>query len=519
MAVYTVGEKEGVSSEYVVQMRGIVKTFPGVVALNGVDFDLKAGEIHALLGENGAGKTTLMNILYGLYKPDRGEIYIRGRKVNIRSPKDAIEHKIGMVHQHFSLIDSLTVTENIILAIERGNKLFVNKKKIKQQITEFMKSYGLFVDVDKRIADLSMGERQRVEILRTLLTGAEILILDEPTTVLTPQETRELFRVLKRMVQDGRSVVFISHKLKEVLEISHRITVLRRGNVVGTIPTSEADENILARMMVGQEIVTPKVNTSKPGEVVLKLDRINVWVDKRHVIKDFSLEIRSGEIFGIVGVAGNGQKELVEAITGLRKISSGKVLINGSDATNSPTWRIISYGVAYIPEDRMRVAILPDLSVAENLVLKRFEKPPFSKRGILNYGEIFKFADRMISEYNIRTPSRETKAQTLSGGNIQRLILARELSSKPALIIASQPTKGLDIAATNYVRSKLLEYRDMGCAVLLITEDLDEALEISDRIGVIYEGRLMGILERSEFDREKIGLMMGGVRPEEVKAG
>ncbi len=497
--------------EPLVQMRGIVKIFPGVVANDNVDFDLYAGEVHALLGENGAGKTTLMNILFGLYSPDEGEIYVAGKKVEIRSPRDAIRYGIGMVHQHFKLIPTLTVAENIALSLANAPAINPSKHLV-EEIERYSKRYGLEVDPSAYVWQLSVGERQRVEILKALMGGARALILDEPTTVLTPDERDELFKTLRRMADEGCGIVLITHKLEEALSVCDRITVMRNGRVVATVRPNEVVAADLAKMMVGRDVL---LNYEKPpseiGEVVLRVEGLRVLGDRGLVSVDgVSFDIRSGEVFGIAGVAGNGQSELVEAIVGLRKVESGRVEILGRDVTNQPTSRVLELGVAYIPEHRIERGIAPDLSVVENLILKSYRNPPFSGRLAMNTDYVREWGKRLVKEYEVVTPSIDAPVKLLSGGNIQRVIIAREFSQEPKLIIASHPTYGLDVAATEYVRKKLLEQRRRGAAILLVSEDLEELLALSDRIAVMYRGRFVGVLEADEITLDRIRVMMAG---------
>ncbi|MCS7287359.1 MAG: ABC transporter ATP-binding protein [Anaerolineae bacterium] len=497
-----------------VKMVNIVKKFPGVIANDHINFEAAPGEIHALLGENGAGKTTLMNILYGIYQADEGEIYINGHRVYIRSPRDAIALGIGMVHQHFHLIPSHTVGENIVLGLP-GN-FFFPLERARKEIEKMLEQYGLKVDVDAYVWQLSAGEKQRVEIAKALYRNARILILDEPTTMLTPSETEELFAALKRMAGEGRTIIFITHKLREVIEVSDRVTVLRKGKVVGSAKTSEVTIPQLAEMMVGEqalcEITLPPV---EKGKVVLEVKDLCALNDKGlQALKNISFSIREGEIFGIAGVAGNGQKELVEVITGLRKATSGCVLLNGKDITNVSPKEIVDLGVAHVPEERISVGLAPSMSVLDNLLLKFYRHPPFCYGFLLNYRKASEFAESKINEFEIITPSKNTPAKFLSGGNIQRLILARETSGRPKLIVAAHPTYGLDIKATDYVRRRLIEQRSRGAAILLISEDLEEVICMSDRIAVMFEGQLMGIMDAQEADIKTIGLMMAGVKPE-----
>ncbi len=485
-------------------MRGIVKRFPGVLALDGVSFDLKEGEVHTLLGENGAGKTTLMNILFGLYKADEGEIIYRGKKVQIKSPHHALQLGIGMVQQHFTLVPSFTVAENV--ALGTGKK----PSEVAPEIERISKEYGLEVNPYARIWQLSVGERQRVEIIKLLYAGAKVVILDEPTAVLTPQETEALFKAVRKMTSQGTGVIFISHKLNEVMEISDRVTVLRKGKVVGTLKRGEFDQHKLARMMVGREVVMEiEREKAKPGEVVIKVEDVYARSDKGHMaLNGISFEVREGEILGIAGVAGNGQRELAEVITGLRKVEKGKVEFLGKDMTGSSVRDRIVAGIAYIPQDRKGVALSPNLSVAENLFLRRKEKKIW-----YNKAEVFSSAQRYIEEYNIKTPSPATPVKYLSGGNMQKVVIAREFSLQPKLIIAVHPTRGLDVASMEFVYRSLIRARDEGAAVLLLAGELYEIFNLSDRVGVIYEGKIVGYTtpDPTPENIEKIGLMMAGV--------
>lgn len=494
-----------------VGMYNITKRFPGVLANDKVNFELKVGEVHALVGENGAGKTTLMNILYGIYQPDEGEIYVHGRRTLIKSPKDAIKLGIGMVHQHFTLVPTLTVAENIILG-ETSAKLVTHMKNIEGKIRELSKSYGLKVNPKAKIWELSVGERQRVEIIKTLYRGVEILILDEPTSVLTPVETSELFQILRRMANEGRGIVFITHKLDEVLAVSDRATILRKGKVVGTVETSKTCREDLAEMMIGRKLIINQYRkTPKIDSVVLKVVNLRVNDDRGlEAVKDVSFQVSKGEIFGVAGVAGNGQRELVEAIVGLRKAIHGKIILDGEDIANMNPRKIIEKGVAYIPEDRINMGIVPNLDIAENLILRRYRYKPYSNRLFLNFKFIHEFSAKLIDKFNIITPSINTPVKLLSGGNIQKLILARELSGSPKLIVAVNPTAGLDVAAAEYIRETLVEMRNEGKAILLVSEDLEEIMSLSDCIAVMYDGRITRILNPENASIEKVGLLMTG---------
>lgn len=504
-------EKPG---EIIIEMKGITKRFPGVLANDHINFDVRAGEIHALLGENGAGKTTLMNILYGLYQPDEGEIFIRGKKEVIRSPKDAINLGIGMVHQLFMLIPTFTVTENIVLGLRSSRRPFLDLDRAERKIAELSERYGLKVDPKAKIWQLSVGEQQRVEILKALYRGAQVLILDEPTSVLTPPEVKELMLILKRMTREGLAVIpFITHKLPEVMAVSDRVTVLRRGKVMMTIETNRTDERALAEKMVGREVFFKirKVKT-KSQRTVIDVKGLRALDDRGLLaLKDISFSIREGEILGIAGVAGNGQRELAEVITGLRKASAGKVLISGRDMTNRPPKELVDAGIAHVPEERLKMGLVPNLSVRENLILKGYRDPLFSKGPFLNDALVDRHVEKLISEFEIMTPSKDTQVRLLSGGNLQRLILAREVSIKKLrAMVAVYPTRGLDVAATEFIRNVLVSLKEKGVAILLISEDLDEVISLSDRIAVMFEGKIMGILPAEKAKIEEIGLMMAG---------
>ena len=527
----------------------ITKRFPGVLANDQISLEVEAGEIHALLGQNGAGKTTLMNILYGLYPPDSGEIYFKGQKVLLDSPRKAIELGIGMVHQHFMLISTFTVAENLLIGLKASEGPLLNLKKAEQQIAELSRRYGLQVDPKAKIWQLSVGSRQRVEIIKALYRGAELLILDEPTSVLTPPEAKELFKVLRALAAQGKSIIFITHKLNEVMEICDRATILRDGKKVGVVkitpegPGKEESKGEsfaqvgaspsdklragaglagrsgfydllgdLARMMMGRELPkSPEKKSVQPGDVVLKVHELEA-VDDRHlpVLKKISFSVRAGEILGIAGVAGNGQSELVEVLTGLRRATGGQVLVNGQEIQNRSPREILDRGVAHIPEDRQERGLVLDLPLPENAVLGFFHKAPFSSHGWLNYSEIHQFTERLIVSYDVKAPHKRVILRALSGGNQQKFLVGRELSRFPRLLLAVQPTLGLDIGATAYIHQKLLEQRENRTAILLVSTELDEILALSDRIAVLYEGQITGILPADQADGETLGLMMGG---------
>lgn len=497
--------------EPLLEMRGITKSFPGVVANNDVNLTIYPGEVHALLGENGAGKSTLMNILTGLYRPDKGEIIVRNKKVELRSPRDAVELGIGMVHQHFRLVYPHTVMENIILGVKQ-NRFFLKPSQLQKEIEDVSIKYGLKVDPTAKIWQLSVGEQQRVEIIKLLYRGAEILILDEPTAVLTPQEVGELFITLKKMAAIGKAVIVITHKLNEVMEVANRITVLRSGKSVATVLKDDTNKEELIKLMVGRE-VQAECNQSRTygKEEILKVEKVNILNDKNMpALRDFSLTIHAGEILGIAGVAGNGQKELSEGISGLRKVISGNIKIKNEDITNHSPDKIIEAGVAFIPEDRLGMGLVPNLSLVQNLILKRYKKE-YSRRGMLNHRYAQEKATQIVKDFDIKNSGMSRPVKLMSGGNQQKLLLAREISKRPVLLIAAYPSRGLDISATEAVHKILLEQKQQGTAILLISEDLDELVNLSDRIAVMFEGRIMGIVDSCQANYEEIGLMMTGV--------
>lgn len=505
--------------EYIVLMKDIKKRFPGVNANDGITFYAKKGEIVALLGENGAGKTTLMKILYGLYRKDSGDIFIKGKKVEINSPKDAINLGIGMVHQHFTLVNPFTVTENIILGLE-SNKFTLDIKKAKEKVLDYMKKYELYVDPDAKINELSVGEKQKVEILKVLFRNIDILILDEPTAVLTPQEVKELFKTLKILKDEGKTIIFISHKLDEVLEISDRIVILRNGKVSGERDPKNTNKKELASLMVGKEVFDIfELSQTKQEEIILKVENIKALSDRGHIaLKNLNFDVKRGEIVGLAGVSGNGQRELEEIISGVRFPLEGKIIYKGIDITYLTPKERINRGMGRIPEDRMEMGLVLDLPVFENLIIEYFDKKPLSKGAFLNYKEIFSYCENLINTYDIKTPNQLVTTKKLSGGNLQKCILARILSMNPDFVLASQPTRGLDVGATEFIHKKLIELREKGTGILLISEDLDEILNLSDRILVIYNGEIMGEIKRGELTREEIGLMMTGTRKEELHA-
>jgi ABC-type uncharacterized transport system ATPase subunit len=514
-----------------VEMRGIYKAWPGVVANDHVNLEVRKGEIHALVGENGAGKTTLMNILYGLIHPDSGEIFINGQPANITGPREAIRLGIGMVHQHFMLIPPLTVAENIVLGREPGGLVSpYDAKRARAEIRDLSRTYGLSIDPDTRIEKLSVGLQQRVEILKVLFRGADILIMDEPTGVLTPQETFELFGVLRGLVAQGKTIIFITHKLREVLELSDRITVLRRGKNAGELITSKTDQAEIARLMVGREVLLRVSKTpAHPGPVVLHLEDLHALSDRDlEVLHGVSFDVHAGEILGIAGVEGNGQSELVEALTGMRKITSGKVTITSVkegqsektlDITSMSAREVRRFGLAHIPEDRRGSGLVLTDSIEDNTILGRQRWPEFSWQHIvLLLSNIFNWAKKLVAEFDVRTPSVEAPVRSLSGGNQQKVIIAREISSHPEALIASQPTRGVDIGAIEFIHRRLIEERDAGKAVLLISAELDEIRSLSDRIAVMYEGKIVDIVS-PDATEEQLGILMtGGHIAEEPEA-
>ncbi len=497
-------------------MRGIVKRFPGVLANDNINFACQVGEVHALLGENGAGKSTLMNVLAGLYRPEAGEIFIGGQKVIFHSPQEAIAHGIGMVHQHFMLVPSNTVAENMVLGLSRP-RFLLNLSTIEDEVTALGEQYSMSVNPRAKIWELSVGEQQRVEVLKMLFRGAKVLILDEPTAVLTPQEVDVLFHTLRDMTKHERTIVFISHKLDEVVAIADRVTVLRKGKVTAADVTAKGTTKAqLAKLMVGREVLF-QVDKKKaqPGRLVLQVDSVKTDNDRGlPALRDVSLQVHAGEIVGVAGVAGNGQHELAETLTGLRTAKSGKMKLGDLPLDNHTHWLDLGRQLAHIPEDRAVYGCIPDLSVAENLILKSFSRPPIAAGWSINTRAVRQNAERLVDAYQIATPTVDTPVRMLSGGNLQKVILARETSERPQLMIAVHPTRGLDIGATEAVHKLLIEQRDAGTAILLISEDLDELLSLSDRLIVMYEGRIVGEMPAQAADIQTIGLMMAGTKVE-----
>jgi ABC-type uncharacterized transport system ATPase subunit len=498
------------------EMRGIVKRFPGVLANDRVDFACRVGEVHALLGENGAGKSTLMNVLAGLYRPEAGEILIDGQPVSLHSPQDAIAHGIGMIHQHFMLVAPHSVAENMVLGLNRP-RFRLDLARVEEQVKALGEQYGMNVDPRAKIWDLSVGEQQRVEVLKMLFRGAKVLIMDEPTAVLTPQEVETLFTTLRDMTKRGHTIVFISHKLDEVVAIADRVTVLRRGRVTAAgVSARGATKAQLATLMVGREVLFQiEKKKMEPGAPVLTVTGLCAENDRGlPALREVSLQVRAKEILGIAGVAGNGQSELAEVLTGLRNCTGGTAFLGETPLNSATHWHEVGQKLAHIPEDRSAVGSVPGLSVAENLILKRFNKPPIASGWSIDLGAVHDNAVRLVDDYQIATPSVDTLVRMLSGGNLQKVILAREISGRPALMIAVHPTRGLDVGATEAVHKLLMTQREAGAALLLISEDLDELLSLSDRLAVIYEGRIIGEMPAEGADIHVIGLMMAGTKVE-----
>lgn len=496
------------------EMRNICKNFSGVKANTDCNLQIETGEVHALLGENGAGKSTLMNILYGLYTPTSGEIFWKGQKVEIKSPKAAIELGIGMVHQHFMLIPALTVIENVVLGMHSGNKGILDLKKAADEFQKLTKKYNMEIDPWAEVGQLSVGQQQRLEILKALFRGADLLILDEPTAVLVPQEVDELFQMIEKLTAEGHTVIFISHKLNEVMHICNRISVLRLGHSIATINVKDTNKDELARLMVGRD-VSLNLNKKAPnlGKVVLELKNVECFNNKKiKAIKGMNLSIQAGEILGIAGVDGNGQSELVEAIVGLREVTHGQILINNKDVTNKSTREILEQKVGHIPEDRQKRGVLLPMNITENIMMMNYYKEPFARGWKLNWKRIIDNAENIVKQYQIKTPNLEELVENLSGGNQQKVVLGREISRDPDLLIAMHPVRGLDIGATEYIHERLIEQRDNGKAVLLISGELDELISLSDRIAVIYEGEIMGILDAKNVSIQELGLMMTGAK-------
>lgn len=493
-------------------MLGIRKEFGSFVANDNITLQLKKGEIHALLGENGAGKSTLMNVLFGLYQPEAGEIKVKGKTVKVTDPNVANDLGIGMVHQHFMLVENFTVTENIILGNELTKAGIVNIKDAAKKIQQLSEMYGLDVDPNAKIEDISVGMQQRVEILKTLYRGADILIFDEPTASLTPQEISELIQIMKRLIQEGKSIILITHKLKEIMDVSDRVTVIRKGEGIGTVVTAETNPNELASLMVGRQVEFKTVKSeANPTDDTLVIKDL-VVADYRGIdkVKGLNLTVRKGEILGIAGIDGNGQSELIEAITGLRKSKSGSVTINGTNMTNKKPRKITESGVGHIPQDRHKHGLVLDFSIGHNIALQTYYQDPISKNGIMNYSKVSKLAQKIINDFDVRTQGEHTPARALSGGNQQKAIIGREVIRDPELLIAALPTRGLDVGAIEFIHQRLIEQRDNGKAVLLLSFELDEVMNVSDRIAVIYDGQIVDTLLPKETSEQELGLLMAG---------
>lgn len=504
--------------DYVIEMLDIRKEFPGVVANNNITLQVKKGEIHALLGENGAGKSTLMNVLFGLYQPERGEIKIKGEKVHITNPNIANDLGIGMVHQHFMLVEPFTVTQNIILGSEPKKGVKIDLRKAEKEVQELSDRYGLRVDPKAKIRDISVGMQQRVEILKMLYRGADVLIFDEPTAVLTPQEIDELIEIMQSLVKEGKSIILITHKLKEIMQTCDRCTVIRKGEGIGTVNVADTTVDELAALMVGRAVSFKTEKTeANPQEVVLEVENLHVN-DTRNVptVKGLNLEVRANEIVGIAGVDGNGQTELIEAIAGLRKVESGSISLNGKPITKLSPRKVTEMGLGHIPQDRQKMGLVLDFPVSENIVLQSYYKEPYSKYKLLKYEKIDQYAKDIVDEYDVRTPSIHTKTSALSGGNQQKVIIGREVDRSPDFLIAAQPTRGLDVGAIEFIHKKLIEERDNGKAVLLVSFELDEILNVSDRIVVLFDGKIVADVKPSETNEQQLGLLMAGSVEERV---
>lgn len=508
-------------SKYAIEMRGITKTFPGIIANDNVNLAVKENEVHAILGENGAGKSTLMSVLFGAYAADSGEIYIKGNKVDIKNPNVATELGIGMVHQHFKLVHNYTVTENIVLGREPRNKFgILSLKAAEEKVKELSERYGLFVDPKAKIDDITVGQQQRVEILKTLYSDSDIIILDEPTAVLTPQEIDELIEIIRTLKKEGKTIVLITHKLKEIKAVADRCSVLRRGRYIGTVDITEnTSEQELATMMVGRPVrFDIEKSPCKPGEVALSIENLSVRDSIGTMkVKDLSLDVRKGEIVGIAGVDGNGQTELFYALSGLSKAESGSIILDGEDITSLTIRERIERGIGHIPEDRQKHGIIAGMTIAENMVLKDYYENKYTKKfGVLDYKKIRENADELIKEFDVRSgEGGNTPAGSLSGGNQQKVIVAREISLSPNVLLVAQPTRGLDVGAIEYIRARLINERDKGRAVLLVSFELDEIMNLCDRIATISKGSIVGIYNEGEVTQEEIGLMMTGIKKEE----
>lgn len=497
-------------------VRGIVKRFPGVLANDHVDFDVKSGEIHALLGENGAGKSTLMKILYGLYQPDAGEILLNGAPIEIHSPGDSMRYGIGMIHQHFMLVDNLTVTENVALGLRSSRAPMLDLAAVEARIRILTERYQMQVDPNAIVGRLAVGQQQRVEIIKALYRGGALLVLDEPTAVLTPQEVADFFAIMRQMAHEGHALVFISHKLHEVLDVTDRVTVLRNGRVVGNVATNETTRRELAQLMVGRPVTFARPERPElRGRVRLRVEGVSAADERGHRLLDtVTLEVHAGEIVGVAGVSGNGQRPLAEVIAGLQPVRQGRVVLDDREITGASAADRIGMGIGYIPEERMHDGVVKDFSVSDNLILRDLVSAGVAHNGFLRFKAVAQRSGKLVSDFQVKTPSLDTPIRNLSGGNIQKVILARELSLKPRLLVAAQPTRGVDVGASEYIHDRLMEQRASGTAILLISEDLDEIMQMADRIAVMYEGRIMDIVPHAEATAERLGLLMAGVAPE-----
>ncbi len=508
------------SQPFAVEMLGITKRFPGIIANDNITLQLKKGEIHALLGENGAGKSTLMSVLFGLYQPEEGEIHKDGKKVEIRNPNDANALGIGMVHQHFKLVEVFTVLDNIIMGVEPCKYGFLQKKEARQKVIELSEKYGLHVDPDAKIEDITVGMQQRTEILKMLYRDNEILIFDEPTAVLTPQEIDELMQILRNLAAEGKSILFITHKLNEIMAVADRCSVLRKGKYIGTVNIADTTQEELSRMMVGRDVnFHVEKRPSVPGEVILDVQGMTVAsrVHKNNAVKNVSLQVRAGEIVCIAGIDGNGQTEFVHGLTGLEKLVSGKMTLCGQEITKASIRKRSLLGMSHIPEDRHKHGLVLDYSLEDNIVLQRYFEPEFTKAGFLRRKNIRKYADRLIEQYDVRSGQGPiTIARSMSGGNQQKAIVAREIDKDPKLLVAVQPTRGLDVGAIEYIHKQIVAQRDAGKAVLLVSLELDEVMDVSDRILVMYEGEIVGELDPKKTTPAELGLYMAGAKREEV---
>lgn len=510
-----------ISKDYAVQMRGITKIFGTFKALDSVNLDVKKGETHAILGENGAGKSTLMNILYGLYTADAGEIYLNGNLVDITTPSSAIKHGIGMVHQHFMLIEKFTVMQNIILGNETTDRFgIINTRKAKKKILEIISKYGMKVDLKRKIRDISVGMQQKVEILKALYRGAEILILDEPTAVLTPQEINELLNIIESLKKDGKTIIIITHKLKEIKKSSKDCTIIRKGKFIDRVEVQEESEQSLAEKMVGRKVkLSVEKQPANPQETVFEIENLCVKSERGlDSVKNLNMQIKKGEIYGLAGIEGNGQKELLEAITSKRYACSGRILINGKEIQNTTVRNVLENKISIIHEDRHKDGSILSMSVADNAILEKYRTKPFCVNGFLNYDKRDEFTEYLIKNYDVRPSGcKNSKIRNLSGGNQQKLIIGREISNNPDLLIAVQPTRGLDVGAIEYVHKILIKLRDEGKAILLISLELDEILDLSDRIAVIYDGTIVGEFNSKDANENNVGLLMAGGKNNETK--